>query len=170
MPRSMFLVVALAVALLAAACQSSVDTTTSMAESPLLTLPPATTPPTSSTTTTLAPVERLTSPEYQHPELYLLRDAAAWAARRLGGERMSAALRTSIEMRQGRDIRPLIYYAVMNGKEAIPVIDGCIASRLRFSAVTRGNEHDYLQEMLIALRFGQDLDASDVPPSELNFM
>jgi len=116
-------------------------------------------------------VERvLTASEYQHPELYRLRDTAAWAARRLGGEQMIAALRRSIEMRQGRDIRPIIYYAVMTGKEAIPVISDCIASRMRFSAITRGKEHDYLRELLTTLHLNQDLDASDVAPSKLNFM
>jgi hypothetical protein len=61
----MLVVVVFAVALLAAACQSSSGTTTSTSESSLLTLPPATTAPTSSTSTTLAPVERLSSPDYQ---------------------------------------------------------------------------------------------------------
>ena len=54
-----------AVVLFATACQSSADDTTTTTGSPLLTLPPPTTPPTSSTSTTLAPVEQLSSPEYQ---------------------------------------------------------------------------------------------------------
>ncbi len=116
-------------------------------------------------------VERvLTTPEYQRPELYLLRDSAAWAARRLGGERMRSALQHSIEIRHGRDIRPIIYYALLSGEQATPLIDKWIVPRMRFSAITRGKEYQYLRELLTALRFGHALDASDLSPAELSFM
>jgi hypothetical protein len=65
MPRSRIVVVGVAVAVLVVACQGTADTTTTTAGSSLLTLPPPTTPPTSVTTTSLAPVEQLSSPQYQ---------------------------------------------------------------------------------------------------------
>jgi len=65
MTRSRYIVVVASVALLAAACQASPEASTTTVETALLTLPPATTAPTSSTTTTLAPVEPLSSPQYQ---------------------------------------------------------------------------------------------------------
>ncbi len=115
-------------------------------------------------------VERvLTASEYQRPELYSLRDTAAWAARRLGGERMRAALRRSIEIRHGRDIRTIVYYTLLSGKQAIPLIEEWIVPRMRFSAIARGKEYQYLQELLTALRLDHELDASDREPTALRF-
>jgi hypothetical protein len=116
-------------------------------------------------------VERvLTAPEYQRPELYSLRDTAAWAARRLGGERMRAALGRSIEIRHGRDVRTIIYYTLLSGKRAIPMIEEWIVPRMRFDAITRGNEYRHLRELLLALRSDHELDESDRPPAALRFM
>lgn len=116
-------------------------------------------------------VERvLTAAEYQHPDLYSMRDTAAWAARRLGGERMRNALRRSIETRHGRDVRPIIYYALLSGKEAIPLIEKWLAPRMRFSAITRGNEYQHLRELLTTLSLDHALDDTDRPPRELKFM
>jgi HEAT repeat protein len=116
-------------------------------------------------------VERvLTASEYQRPELYSLRDSAAWAARRLGGERMRAALKRSIEIRHGRDIRTIVYYTLLSGKRAIPVIEEWIVPRMRFDAITRGNEYQHLRELLLALRLDHKLDESDRPPAALRFM
>ena len=117
-----------------------------------------------------AVIERvLTSEQYQRPELHSMRDTAAWAARRLGGGRMQAALRRSIEMRHGRDVRTIIYYALLSGKEAIPMIEEFIATRMRFSAVTRGNEYVHLRKMLLKLTLDLPLDYTDLPPSQLIF-
>ena len=99
-----------------------------------------------------------------------MRDTAAWAARRLGGERMRAALRRSIEMRHGRDVRPIIYYALLCGKEAIPLIEEWIVPRMRFSAITRGNEYQHLRELLTTLSLDHVLDDTDLPPHKLKFM
>ena len=112
----------------------------------------------------------LTAPEYQRPELYSLRDTAAWAARRLGGERMRAALRRSIEIRHGRDVHSIIYYTLLSGKEAIPLIEEWIVPRMRFKAITRGNEYQHLRELLTTLRLDHSLDDTDRPPAELKFM
>jgi len=115
-------------------------------------------------------VERvLTAPEYQRPELYALRDTAAWAARRLGGERMRVALRRSIEIRHGRDVRPIIYYTLLSGKQAIPLIEEWIVPRMRFSATSRGSEYRHLRELLTTLRLGHEIDDTDRPPAELVF-
>ncbi len=117
-------------------------------------------------------VERvLTRPEYQLPELYAVRKAAAWAARRLGGERMSEALRRSIELRHGRDIHPIIYYTLLEGRDSLPLLEKFIASRMRFAAVTRGNEYKFLRELLTALRLDRPIvDDGDRPPGERDFM
>jgi len=116
-------------------------------------------------------IERvLTTPEYQRPELYSVRDHAAWAARRLGGERMRAALQRSIEMRHGRDVRPIIYYTLLSGKEAIPLIEKWIVPRMRFSVVTRGMEYRHLRELLLSLSLDHAIDDTDRPPAELDFM
>lgn len=117
-------------------------------------------------------VERvLTVPEYQLPKLYAVRKAAAWAARRLGGERMSKALRRSIELRHGRDIHTIIYYTLLEGRGAVPVLEETIASRMRFAAVTRGNEYKFLRDLLTALSLGRPvLDDGDRPPGDRDFM
>lgn len=112
----------------------------------------------------------LTSPEYQRPELYAFRDMAAWSARRLGGERMRAALLRSITIRHGRDVRPIIYYALLSGADAIPLIEQLMPTRLRFSAVFRGKEYDLLRRLLLALAQGRSLAHLDLPPGEIVFL
>ena len=115
-------------------------------------------------------VERvLTSSQYQRPELYSMRNNAAWAARRLGGERMRAALRRSIEMRHGRDVAPVVYYTLLSGKEAIPLIEPLIVTRMRFNTITRGKEYRHLRELLSKLKLGHRLDYTDVSPGRLDF-
>ena len=115
-------------------------------------------------------VERiLTAPEYQRPELYALRDMAAWSARRLGGERMTAALRKSIKIRHARDVRPIVYYALLSGAAAIPLIESVLPARMRFNTAFKGREHDTLRKLIIALADGRTLDALDRPPTEIKF-
>lgn len=116
-------------------------------------------------------VERvLTAPQYQRPELYALRDTAAWAARRLGGERMKAALLESIELRQGRDARALVYYALLVGETAIPLIESYLPSRMQFNTVYLGREHNTLRKLLVALSDGRSLDYIDLRPDKIKFL
>lgn len=112
----------------------------------------------------------LTAPEYQRPDLYAVRDVAAWAARRYGGERMAAVLERSIELRQGRDFRPMIYYALLRGADAAPLIQRFLAPRMRFKTTYRGLEYLYLRRLLLALERGHSLRFADLPPRRIQLI
>ncbi len=53
----------------------------------------------------------------------------------------------------------------------MPLLEKFIASRMRFAAVTRGNEYKFLRELLTALRLDRPIvDDGDRPPGERDFM
>ncbi len=96
-----------------------------------------------------------------------LRAMAAWVARRIGGERMRAALRRSAERREGQDIYVLTYLAVLDGPEALPLLRSVRGPRLRWFTWMRGAEQDRLDWILRRLELGQSLAALDRPPDEI---
>ena len=79
-------------------------------------------------------VERhLADPAYDPWDFHDARSAAAWAARRIGGERMTRALRESAVRRDGRDWATLAYLAVVDKADAIPTLKTLRLKRLRCS-------------------------------------
>lgn len=116
-------------------------------------------------------VERvLTDEAYRRPELYALRNEAAWAARRLGGERLVSALEKIIEERAARDIWPILYYAQLRGAEALPLLRRVLVPRMRFDTLATGNEYVELRELIMALELGNPIDEHDTPPQPRRFM
>lgn len=96
-----------------------------------------------------------------------VRAMAAWLARRVGGERMRAALRRSAARREGQDIYVLTYLAVVEGPEALPLLRSVRGPRLRWFTWMRGAEQDRLDWILRRLELGQSLAALDRPPDEI---
>jgi HEAT repeat protein len=115
-------------------------------------------------------IERiLTAPEFDPIERAPLRDMAAWSARRIGGKEMVRVLEAGVERRQGRDIRPLIYLAVLGGDESIPFLDRYRIPRMRYIKWSRGAELERLDWIRRELTHGRTIDDVDVPPGKLKF-
>jgi len=115
-------------------------------------------------------IERvLTAPEFDPIERAPLRDMAAWSARRIGGEAMIGILETAVERRQGRDVRPLIYLAVLGGDKSVPFLDRYRITRMRYIKWSRGAELDRLNWIRRELTHARTIDDVDVPPGELTF-
>lgn len=113
-------------------------------------------------------VERiLLEDSFDDPDRAGVRAMAAWAARRIGGERMRAALKRSAERREGQDIYVLSYLAVLDGPEALPLLRSVRGPRLRWFTWVRGAEQDRLDWILRRLELGQSLAALDRPPDEI---
>jgi HEAT repeat protein len=99
-----------------------------------------------------------------------LRDAraeAAWAARRIGGERMVKALRASATRCQGRDWATLVYLAVLDQGAAIDTLKTLRTQRLRRPEVRVGREDRQLAEILADLAAGRTPALYDTPPEKL---
>jgi len=98
-----------------------------------------------------------------------LRDQAAWAARRIGGDRMIAALRASAVRRQGRDFKVLAYLGALDGPDALDVLTQVRTPRVTYPRWDRGEEQRKLDWMIQRLRQGRSVWQVDVPPSQLEF-
>ncbi len=113
-------------------------------------------------------VERhLADPAFDAWELGDARSAAAWAARRLGGERMIRALRQSALRRDGRDWAALVYLAILEKGVAIPTLKTLRLVRLRYPESNFGAEAPMLEGILIDLAAGREPSRFDVPPALL---
>jgi HEAT repeat protein len=122
--------------------------------------------------TTLAEplVERvLLEPEFDLMVLSGIRDTAAWAARRLGSDRMKEALRRSALRRDGQDYKVLVYLAVLDGPGALPVLRDVWATRVAYPRWDRGLEQDKLQWMMRRISEGLDVWPLDAKPGRLQF-
>ena len=116
-------------------------------------------------------VERiLTDAAYDESASRNARASAAWAARRLGGPRMAAALRASAERRAGADTAVLIYLAALEGKEAAPAIRSYRTARLGRFDMRRGREQDLLDELARDLVAGRSIRELDAPPEEIGLI
>jgi hypothetical protein len=98
------------------------------------------------------------------------RAAAAWAARRLGGERMIKALRASAIRREGRDWATLAYLAVLDPKGATETLKPLASRRLRYPTVTLAREDRELSGILDDLAAGRTPLQFDVPPEALSLL
>jgi HEAT repeat protein len=113
-------------------------------------------------------VERhLADPAFDGWEFGETRAAAAWAARRLGGDRMARALREAAVRRDGRDWATLVYLAVVDKAAAIPTLKALGLARLRYPQSDFGAEAPKLESILIDLAAGRELSRFDVAPAFL---
>jgi hypothetical protein len=113
-------------------------------------------------------VERhLADPAFDGWEFGETRSAAAWAARRLGGDRMARALRESAVRRDGRDWATLVYLAFLDKAAAIPTLKALGLARLRYPQANFGPEAPKLEAILIDLAAGREPSRFDVAPALL---
>ena len=113
-------------------------------------------------------VERhLEDPTYDASEFQGTRSAAAWAARRLGGKRMSRALRESALRRDGRDWASLVYLAILEKRAAVETLKSLRARRLRYPEARFGHEAKQLDSILADLAGDRSLARFDLPPERL---
>jgi HEAT repeat protein len=113
-------------------------------------------------------VERvLLDDAFDAPDGKAVREMSAWAARRIGGAKMTDALRRSAERRSGQEMNVLVYYAILAGKDSTPVLRSLRAPRLRYYERTRGLEQERLDWMIRELSAGRPIRSLDVPPEDL---
>lgn len=98
------------------------------------------------------------------------RAAAAWAARRIGGERMIKALRASAVRRDGRDWATIAYLAVLDPKNAAETLKPLAVRRLRYPTVTLEKEDRHMDAILYDLAAGRMPFLYDVPPEALRLL
>lgn len=111
--------------------------------------------------------QHLADPVYDAWGLRDVRSSAAWAARRLGGDRMVRALRTSALRRDGRDWATLVYLAVLEKGAALQTLKTLRVRRLRYPESRLGREEMQLDGILANLATGHALGQFDVPPETL---
>ncbi|HZN55907.1 MAG TPA: HEAT repeat domain-containing protein [Candidatus Polarisedimenticolaceae bacterium] len=113
-------------------------------------------------------VERhLAEPAFDAAEMHDARADAAWAARRIGGDRMAAALRASAVRREGRDFATVIYLAVLEKAAALDTLRTLHARRLRYPEPRFGREEKQLDGILWDLAAGRAPTLYDVTPEAL---
>jgi len=95
------------------------------------------------------------------------RGEAAWAARRIGGERMVKALRASALRRQGRDWPTLVYLAALEKGASVETLKKLGRERLRRPESRVGREDRQLAEIVYDLAAGRGIPVYDVPPDVL---
>jgi HEAT repeat protein len=96
-----------------------------------------------------------------------LREAAAWATRRIGGAGSVDLLRRSVKRRDGRDEKALVYLAVLDGKRALPELSAYRLSRLRDLEWMRGLEQERIDWMRRELSAGRSISSLDLTPEEI---
>jgi hypothetical protein len=115
-------------------------------------------------------IERvLLAPQFDTVARAVLRDEAAWAARRIGGDRMFEALEASAERRHGRDAKVLVYLAVLDGEKALPILKKHRLPRMVYVSWESGKELETIDWIIRQLENGRPIASLDVPPSELQF-
>jgi HEAT repeat protein len=109
----------------------------------------------------------LSEAAYDAWDLSDARSAAAWAARRLGGDRMVRALRLSAVRRDGRDWATLAYLAVLDKGASLPTLKTLRVRRLRYPEASFGHQEDQLDRIISSLAAGHEPKRFDVPPKAL---
>jgi hypothetical protein len=82
---------------------------------------------------------------------------------------MIEILEAGVERRQGRDVRPLIYLAVLGGDKSVPFLDRYRVTRMRYIKWSRSAELERLDWIRRELSHGRNIDDVDVPPDDLKF-
>jgi HEAT repeat protein len=109
----------------------------------------------------------LSDPAADAWELRNARAEAAWAARRIGGDRMAKALRASALRLQGRDWPTLVYLAALEKGAALDTLRRLRPERLRRPEVRVGREDNQLAGILVDLAAGRPPSLYDKPPEVL---
>ena len=109
----------------------------------------------------------LSDPAYDAWELRDARAAAAWAARRLGGDRMVRALRLSAVRRDGRDWATLVYLAILDKGASLPTLKTLRVRRLRYPESNFGRQEEQIDRIISGLVAGHEPKRFDVPPKAL---
>ena len=109
----------------------------------------------------------LSDPAYDAWELREVRAAAAWAARRLGGDHMISALRLSAVRRDGRDWATLVYLALLEKGASLPTLKALRVRRLRYPEASFGRQEDHLDHIISSFAAGHEPEQFDVPPIAL---
>ncbi len=98
-----------------------------------------------------------------------VRNMAAWAAMNIGGPEMRDLLTASVERREGRDAKVLVYAGLAGGPSTLPLFERFRISRLKVLAGERGREQKYLDRIARRLRAGGSVDEWKRPPGRLGF-
>lgn len=112
-------------------------------------------------------VRHLSDPAYDAWDLREARAAAAYAARRLGGDRMVRSLRQSADRRDGRDWATLVYLAILDKGASLPTLKTLRVRRLRYPEPLFGHQEIEIDGIISDLAGGRDLKRFDVPPEDL---
>jgi len=106
----------------------------------------------------------LLDPSFDAEERAPLRSNAAWAASRLGGPAMTEILRKSAQRRDGRDADVLVYLALLDGRNAVPVLESLRVPRMRWFDWRRGPEQQRLDGIVRELKAGRSVSSLNAPP------
>ena len=109
----------------------------------------------------------LSDAAYDEWELRDARAASAWAARRLGGDRMVRALRLSAVRRDGRDWATLVYLAILEKGASLPTLKTLRVRRLRYPESTFGHQEEQIDRIISGLAAGHEPKRFDVRPKAL---
>jgi hypothetical protein len=91
----------------------------------------------------------------------------AWAARRLGDDQMTHALRVSAVRRDGRDWAVLVYLAVLEKSAAMDTLKVLRVRRMRYPDPTFGHEAGLLDDIIAILAAGRAPTRFDATPEAL---
>lgn len=114
--------------------------------------------------------QHLADPAFDAWDYQDARAAAAWAARRIGGDRMIQALRESAVRREGRDWATVAYLAVTGGAAEIPTLSSVRVKRLKYLEPHYGREEPLLEMMIGDLAAGRSIARFDARPETLSEM
>lgn len=112
----------------------------------------------------------LTSDEFDALDQRTVRQAAAWAARRIGGDEMFTLLRAAVERRHGRDPAITVYAALTGGRQALPLLAAQRRSQLSYFGWERGKVQERLDRLAHEIAAGISLWEIDRPPEQLSFV
>ncbi len=82
---------------------------------------------------------------------------------------MYRMLEAAATRRNGRDVRVLVYAALLDGERALPLLESLRKPRMRYLGWNRGVEQERLDWIAIRLTTGRKLHKVDVPPEKLLF-
>ena len=96
-----------------------------------------------------------------------MRRETAWAARRIGGERMIRALTASATRRDGRDWGTLVALALADPTGSADLLKRLRIVRLRYPESRFGREEGQIDAILSDLAHGVAPRDYDIPPDRL---
>ncbi len=111
----------------------------------------------------------LMDPDFDDIRLEPVRNLAAWAAMKIGDPGMRDLLAASVERREGRDAKVLVYAGLAGGPSTLPLFERFRISRLKYLAGERGKEQEYLDRVARRLRRGGSVEEWKRPPGRLGF-